>query len=201
MQSKYLWACALFCLSACLSCKKDQYPTNTVAISYEESYDLARLYPELETSPYIKYDLNKGYYLISEEIEWSQTYTGVPTEFQTLTWNAIQLPSFLRGDNAGITLTGPGIFIEFQHDFPVYSHVDAIIANDNGKVEFSQSNPGSYFYQARDDSFSRDPIQNGISKPWLPSSAVLLRRELQLPPLSLRPTPWTKTPYRKRAYQ
>ena len=130
MQSKYLWACALFCLSACLSCKKDQYPTNTVAISYEESYDLARLYPELETSPYIKYDLNKGYYLISEEIEWSQTYTGVPTEFQTLTWNAIQLPSFLRGDNAGITLTGPGIFIEFQHDFPVYSHVDAIIAND-----------------------------------------------------------------------
>ena len=133
MHSKLLYLTwTLLCLSSCLSCNKEpQYPMKTVAISYDESYDLARLYPELETSPFIKYDVNKGYYLISEEKQWSLSYIDVPTEFQTLTWDSVPLPSFLCGDNTGVTLTNPGVFIENQNDFPVYTSVDAILSKDH----------------------------------------------------------------------
>ena len=138
----------LLAFSLFLSCNKEpQYPTKTVAISYDESYGLARLYPELESSPFIKYDANKGYYLISEEKQWSLSYTDSPTDFQTLTWNPIPLPSFLCGDNAGITLTNPGVFIENRNDFPVYASVDAILSNDHYLVSPARG---------RDEFFSKD---------------------------------------------
>lgn len=197
-------ACALLFLAACLSCNKEpKYPTKTVAVAYDESYNLARLYPELETSPFIKYDPNKGYYLISEEIEWSQTYTSSPTEFQTLTWDAIPLPSFLRGDNSGITLTEPGVFIENRYDFPVYTYVDAIVADDDGKAEFVLSDPGTSFYQARNDAISRDPIQNREVKALGPLfRAPFSDGKLQFPSLSLRPNTLDEDAFtRKNEYQ
>ena len=179
----------LLALSLFLSCNKEpQYPTKTVAISYDESYDLARLYPELETSPFIKYDANLGYYLISEERQWSLSYTDVPTEFQTLTWDSIQLPSFLCGDNAGVAFTNPGVFIENQNDFPVYTFVDAILSNDQGKAEFVLSDHGTSFYLAKEDAIDRDPVRNREIQAMGPLfRAPFSERKLLLPSLSVRP--------------
>ncbi len=49
MHSKrFVLTWTLLGLSLCLSCNKEpQYPTKTVAVPYDETYDLARLYPEL----------------------------------------------------------------------------------------------------------------------------------------------------------
>ena len=179
----------ILAFSLFLSCNKEpQYPTKTVAISYDESYDLARLYPELETSPFIKYDANKGYYLVSEEKQWSLSYIDVPTVFQTLTWDSVPLPSFLCGDNTGVTLTNPGVFIENRNDFPVYAYVDAILSNDKGKAEFILSESGTTFYLAREDAIGRDPVQNREIK----AIGSLFRApfsdgKLLLPSLSVRP--------------
>ena len=190
MHSKpFVLTWTLLCLSLCLSCDKEpQYPTKTVAISYEESYGLARLYPELETSPFIKYDANKGYYLISEEKQWDLSYTESPIDFQTLTWDPVPLPSFLRGDNAGITLTNPGVFIENRNDFPVYAPVDAIISNSQGKAEFVLSENGTTFYLAKEDAINRDPVQNREVQALGPLfRAPFSDGKLLLPSLSVRP--------------
>ena len=179
----------LLALSLFLSCNKEpQYPTKTVAISYDESYDLAKLYPELETSPFIKYDANKGYYLISEEKQWCLSYTDVPTEFQTLTWDSIQLPSFLCGDNAGVAFTNPGVFIENQNDFPVYAYVDAILSNDKGKAEFVLSDNGTSLYLAKEDAIDRDPVRNReVQAMGLLFRAPFSEGRLLFPSLSVRP--------------
>ena len=179
----------ILAFSLFLSCNKEpQYPTKTVAISYDESYGLARLYPELETSPFIKYDANKGYYLISEEKLWNLSYTDVSSDFQILTWDSVPLPSFLCGGNTGITLTNPGVFIENRNDFPVYAYVDAILSNDKGKAEFILSESGTTFYLAREDAIGRDPVQNREIK----AIGSLFRApfsdgKLLLPSLSVRP--------------
>lgn len=179
----------LLAFSLFLSCNKEpQYPMKTVAISYDESYDLARLYPELETSPFIKYDVNKGYYLISEEKQWSLSYIDVPTEFQTLTWDSVPLPSFLCGDNMGVTLTNPGVFIENQNDFPVYTSVDAILSNDQGLAEFVLSDNGTSFYLAQEDAIYRDLVRNREVKAMVPLfRAPFSDGKLLLPSLSVRP--------------
>ena len=179
----------LLAFSLFLSCNKEpQYPTKTVAISYDESYGLARLYPELETSPFIKYDANKGYYLISEEKLWNLSYTDISTDFQTLTWDSVPLPSFLCGGNTGITLTNPGLFIENRNDFPVYAYVDAILSNDKGKAEFILSENGTTFYLAREDAIDRDPVQNREIKAIGPLfRAPFSDGKLLLPSLSVRP--------------
>ena len=176
-------------LSLCLSCNKEpRYTTKTVAISYDESYDLARLYPELETSPFIKYDANKGYYLVSEEKLWNLYYTDISTDFQTLTWNSIPLPSFLCGDNAGVTLTHPGVFIENRNDFPGYTYVDAILSNDRGRAEFILSENGTTFYLAQEDAIDRDPVMNREIKAIGPLfRAPFSDGKLLLPSLSVRP--------------
>ena len=194
----------LLCLSLCLSCKKEpQYPTKTDSISYDESYALARLYPELESSPFIKYDANKGYYLISEEKQWSLSYTDSPTDFQTLTWNPIPLPSFLCGDNAGITLTHPGVFIENRNDFPVYASVDAILSNDKGKAEFVLSESGASFYLAQEDAIDRDPVRNREIKAIGPLFRAPFSDGKLLPPsLSVRPNTLDEDAFtRQEAYQ
>ncbi len=190
MNSKLLYLTwALLCLSICFSCKKEpQYLMKTVAISYDESYDLARLYPELETSPFIKYDVNKGYYLISGEKQWSLSYLDVPTEFQTLTWDSVPLPSFLCGDNTGVTLTNPGVFIENQNDFPVYTSIDAILSNDQGQAEFVLSDNGTSFYLAQEDAIDRDLVRNREVKAMGPLfRAPFSDGKLLLPSLSVRP--------------
>ncbi len=205
MHSKLLYLTwTLLCLSICLSCNKEpQHPTKTVAISYDESYGLTRLYPELETSPFIKYDANLGYYLISEEKQRSLSYLDVPTEFQTLTWDSVPLPSFLCGDNAGITLTHPGVFIENRNDFPVYTSVDAILFNDQGKAEFVLSENGTSFYLAKEDAIDRDPVRNREVQAIGPLfHAPFSDGELLLPSLSVRPNTLDEDAFtRKEEYQ
>ena len=185
----FLLTWTLLCLPLCFSCNKEpEYPTKTVAISYEESYGLVRLYPELESSPSIKYDTNKGYYLISEEKQWNLSYTESPIDFQTFTWDSVPLPSFFCGDNTGITLTNPGVFIENQNDFPVYSSVDAIISNSQGKAEFVLSDNGISLYLAKEDAIDRDPVRNREVQALGPLfRAPFSDGKLLLPSLSVRP--------------
>ena len=190
MHSKrFVLTWTLLGLSLCLSCNKEpQYPTKTVAVPYDETYDLARLYPELETSPFIKYDANKGYYLVSEERQWNLSYTDTPIDFQTLTWDSVPLPSFLCGDNAGVTLTNPGVFIENRNDFPVYASVDAIVFNGKGKAEFVLSDNGTSLYLAQEDAIDRDPVRNREVQALGPLfRAPFADGELLLPSLSVRP--------------
>lgn len=75
-------ACALLCLATCLSCDKTEKPLPKTekpsTISFEKAFGLADLYPELSTSSSIQYDDEMGYYILFNEIQYTQNWTCDP---------------------------------------------------------------------------------------------------------------------------
>ena len=71
---------ALLCLAACLSCDKTEEPLSvkTSTISFEKTFGMADLFPELSKSPSIKYDDEIGYYILLHEAEYTQLWTCGP---------------------------------------------------------------------------------------------------------------------------
>ena len=95
-------ACALLCLSACISCNKDGEPSpteTTVLSSDNATYGLSDLFPELSKSPSIKYDDEIGYYILLHEAEYTQLWTCGPVFMpaQTFSFDA----KALRAEDEG----------------------------------------------------------------------------------------------------
>ena len=72
-------------LSVCLSCNKEPadeekpLPKKTIGLSFEEALYLDRFFPELATTPSVRYDGEMGYYIPLGEKEWTRTYSCGPT--------------------------------------------------------------------------------------------------------------------------
>ena len=87
-----LSVCTLACLSAILSCNKEDktLPVKTKDISFEEAVGLSTLFPELEKMSSIQYDEKMGYYIPFTRIDWNQGLAIGPVFIpsQTLSFDA-----------------------------------------------------------------------------------------------------------------
>ena len=77
------------------------------------------------------------------------------------TWNPAELPSFLCGKNAGVTLTQPRILFEYWTDFPLSeSHIDVAALYGDNKAAFSVWDNAKYLMLVQQDGWYREGINN-----------------------------------------
>ena len=72
-----LSACALLCLSAILSCEKEEKPLlpEQKIIDFDAFLGLSYFFPELENTPSVQYDNEMGYYIPFDHKEWIQHWS------------------------------------------------------------------------------------------------------------------------------